>query len=283
MQNSLADLVECWEKSPFPSMKVTSYFPVYANLFQHLRGTDCTFIETGILDGGSLHMWRKWLGDKARIIGIDLNPEAAKWRDAGFEIFIGDQGDPDFWSSCFKNIGKFDVLLDDGGHQSFQQIVTVIEALKVENDKCLIVVEDTHSCFMNEFSKHGKNSFLEYCKAATDCVLGRAFPLYPKQFPLLQNKEQINFFKSVLSIQFFTSIVAFHIDVKAAVTPELCANKAKGPATDFRYLGKKSALLSWPSIYRKKIIHVEGGRATFFHKLFALPSKIYLKIWGTNQ
>ena len=32
-------------------------------------------------------MWKNWLGDKARIIGIDLNPEAKKWVDTGFEIF----------------------------------------------------------------------------------------------------------------------------------------------------------------------------------------------------
>ena len=83
MRNSLAELIECWENSPFPSMKVTSYFPVYANLFENLRGTNCTFIETGILDGGSLHMWRNWLGKEARIIGIDLNPAAKKWEQHG--------------------------------------------------------------------------------------------------------------------------------------------------------------------------------------------------------
>ena len=278
MQNSLADLVESWEKSPFPSLKVTSYFPIYANLFQHLRGTNCTFIETGILDGGSLHMWRKWLSDSARIIGIDLNPEAEKWCEAGFEIYIGDQGDPEFWKNCFKKIGKFDVLLDDGGHQSFQQIITVIEALKVDNDNCLIVVEDTHSCFMNEFSKHGKHTFLEYCKAATDCILGRSFSMYPKQFPLFQNTEQIDFFRSVLSIQFFTSIVVFHVDARASITPNLCSNKEKGSASDYRYLGKNSARLSWPNIQRKNIITVKGGRATFFQKLSVLPAKIYSKI-----
>jgi hypothetical protein len=278
MRNSLAELIECWENSPFPSMKVTSYFPVYANLFENLRGTNCTFIETGILDGGSLHMWRNWLGKEARIIGIDLNPEAAKWKEAGFEIYIGDQGDPKFWEACLKQIGKFDVLLDDGGHQSFQQIVTVIEAIKAANDRCLIVVEDTHSCFMNEFSNHGKYSFLEYCKSATDCILGRAFPMYPKQFPLFHNKEQISFFKSVLSIQFFTSIVAFHVDPKASIVPELCSNKAKGLASDFRYLGKKNAILSWPNIYSNMVIKVNGGRASFFKKLSSLPAKIYLKI-----
>ena len=36
-------------------------------------------------------MWRDYFGKDARIIGIDLNPEAKKWEKHGFEIFIGNQ------------------------------------------------------------------------------------------------------------------------------------------------------------------------------------------------
>ena len=43
-------------------------------LFSQYRNTNCVLIETGILGGGSLFMWRNWLGPNARIIGIDLNP-----------------------------------------------------------------------------------------------------------------------------------------------------------------------------------------------------------------
>ena len=76
--SALEDLISCWKNSPHPSLKITSYFPAYVELFGHLRGQNCTFIETGILDGGSLFMWREWLGANARIIGIDLNPDAMK-------------------------------------------------------------------------------------------------------------------------------------------------------------------------------------------------------------
>jgi hypothetical protein len=75
-------------------------------------------------------MWREWLGPKARIIGVDLNPECLRLKEMGFEIHIGDQGDPDFLRSFFASIGDFDALLDDGGHHSFQQEITVTEALR---------------------------------------------------------------------------------------------------------------------------------------------------------
>ncbi|WP_276373147.1 hypothetical protein [Chryseolinea sp. H1M3-3] len=253
------DLLECWKNSPHPSVKITSYFPAYAELFSYLRDTECTFIETGILDGGSLFMWRSWLGDKARIIGVDLNPAAAKWNDHGFEIYIGDQGDPKFWQETLKKIGSFDVLLDDGGHQSFQQIVTVNEAIRVAKKRCVIVVEDTATSFMNDFSSHGNHSFLEYSKAATDVLIGSAVSLYKNRFPQSINSECIEFFKFVYSIQFFNGIVAYKIDPDKSGVPELVRNMPPNKATDFRYEGKSSAYVNWPSPFKTKAVTVRGG------------------------
>ena len=108
------DLIRAWMSSPHPSIKTSSYFPVYAKLFAHLRHTQCTFVETGILEGGSLFMWRQWLGTQARIVGIDLNPDARKWENFGFEIFIGDQADRKFWEDTLAMIGSYDALL--GNH-----------------------------------------------------------------------------------------------------------------------------------------------------------------------
>ena len=83
--------------SSFYSLKHTNYFQIYDELLLKFVGLPVTFLEIGILDGGSLFMWRDFLGDNARIIGVDLNPAATKWREHGFEIFIGDQSNPDFW------------------------------------------------------------------------------------------------------------------------------------------------------------------------------------------
>ena len=76
-----------------------------------------------MIGGGSLFMWRDFFGDKARIIGIDFNPNAKKWASAGFEIFIGNQSDEKFWSEFNNTVGPIDVVLDDGGHTYKQQII----------------------------------------------------------------------------------------------------------------------------------------------------------------
>jgi hypothetical protein len=259
-EQSRADLIECWKNSPHPSVKITSYFPVYAELFSHLRGTECTFIETGVLDGGSLFMWRSWFGPRARIIGIDLNPEAQKWADSGFEIHIGDQGDPRFWQKTLKKIGPFDALLDDGGHQSFQQIVTVNEAIRAATKKCVIAVEDTATSFMKDFSRHGNKTFLEYSKDASDLLIARSFSLYKNRFPRPRNSAQLQLFKNVYGIQFFNGVVAYQVDPERAVAPEIVRNRPANKASDFRYAGKNSARVPWPNPFKAESVTVRGGR-----------------------
>jgi hypothetical protein len=239
---------------------MTSYFPAYVEMFGHLVNKKCVFIETGILDGGSLFMWRNWLGPQARIIGIDLNPEAAKWRESGFEIFIGDQGDPEFWKTTLREIGNFHALLDDGGHQSFQQIVTAIEAIKWVSNDCIIAVEDTITSFMKDFSAHGSFSFLEYAKDSTDILLGKSFELFSNRVPNKVNTEAINEFKNVYSIQFYCGIVAFHLNANYAQTPQSVRNQPPAGASDFRYKGVNSATVNWPTLISdKKPVTVYGA------------------------
>ena len=73
-------------------------------------------------------MWKNFFGKKAKIIGIELNPESKKLEKKGFKIFNGDQSNPDFWKNFYKKIGKIDILIDDGGHTNLQQITTLMES-----------------------------------------------------------------------------------------------------------------------------------------------------------
>ena len=57
---------KAYKKSPYKSIKHSSYFPVYDHLFGSYIGKEITFVEIGILGGGSLYMWREFFGKKAR-------------------------------------------------------------------------------------------------------------------------------------------------------------------------------------------------------------------------
>ena len=77
---------ESYSKSDLKSIKIESYFSVYDEIFKKYIGKKIVFVEIGILHGGSLEMWRDYFGNQARIIGIDINPEAKKLEDRGLEI-----------------------------------------------------------------------------------------------------------------------------------------------------------------------------------------------------
>ena len=62
------------------------YFDIYDKYFSQYRDTDVVFVEIGIYQGGSLQMWKEYLGPKIMIYGIDINPECKKFEDEQIEV-----------------------------------------------------------------------------------------------------------------------------------------------------------------------------------------------------
>ena len=195
---------ECYSRSPYFSTRHNTYFRVYDSLFEKFRGREIVFVEIGVLDGGSLFMWREFFGSSARIIGIDANPAAAKWRDAGFEIFIGDQANPKFWVDFVKEVGQVDILLDDGGHTYLQQVVTCESMIKNIRDEGIIVVEDTHTSYLRGFGPQ-KYSFMKYFEILVSGINKRSGRI-------ASNEAERN----IHSIEVFESIVALKINANAS-------------------------------------------------------------------
>ena len=216
---------ESYLKSPHSSLKLSTYFNVYDQLLSKYRDKSIVFLEIGILDGGSLFMWRDFFGPQARIIGVDLNPEAKKWEEEGFEIFIGDQSSAEFWKNTLNTVGKLDIVLDDGGHTYEQQIMTTESVIPFINDGGVIIIEDCHTSYMKKFG-FKKLSFINYAKYLIDNI--------NKRYVEFNNKTSE---KRVWSIQFFESIVALHINFYATSIPsEVIFNQDKElKAEDFRY------------------------------------------------
>lgn len=208
-------------------------------------------------------MWRDWLGPQARVVGIDLNPRVQKWREHGFEIINGDQGDPAFWENAFRQVGSFDALFDDGGHQSFQQIITLKSALRAAQNPCIIAIEDTCTSFMKEFSRHRNRSFLDFAKSSTDVLVSNTAHFFEGEFPPIDNQEIVEEFSKIYCIQFYSGIVAFKVDPTLSERPELVWNRPQTPNNiepDFRYEGKSEATINWPNPFMKEIVTVRGGR-----------------------
>jgi hypothetical protein len=239
------DSFNSFKNSPYKSIKHSTYFNVYDDLFSRFKQQPITFVEVGVLGGGSLFMWRDFFGPQARIIGIDLNPNARKWIDFGFDIYIGDQSKSDFWKHFFHQVGEIDILLDDGGHTYLQQIVTVREVLPFIKHQGILVVEDTHSSYMQGFGPK-KYSFINFAKREIDKVNYSSNQLGGKK-----NESHL------YNIGFYESIVAFHIDRnKTRIKSEFVSNERfDDGAEDYR--NKSKPLSSWIDIMRIRLSFIK--------------------------
>ena len=238
------------------SIKWSNYFQVYEKILSNYRNKKIKFVEIGVANGGSLFMWKKYFGNKAKIIGIDLNPNAKKLEKNGFKIYIGNQSDKKFWDHFYKKEGKVDIILDDGGHKNLQQISTVHYSLPYIKDGGKIIVEDTGTSYVKkEFNNPSKYSFINYAKNVVDNMHRRS--------PLL--KKELNLYsKKIFLVEFFESIVVFSIDSKKCFENKEVANKAHNEwAIDYRHneyfgdlkskLDKKYGLLNKRSFFRRII------------------------------
>jgi hypothetical protein len=229
----------CYDASPYLSIKHATYFGVYDDLLASYRGRPITFVEIGVLNGGSLHMWRRFLGAEARIIGVDLNPAAARWEADGFEIVIGDQGEPAFWEQFFAAVGPIDVLLDDGGHTNRQQVVTAVSALPHVRDGGLLIVEDVHASYQPEFGNPARHSFMRFALQVAEWLQSR-FPGVPS--PQSATGRLVR--DTVHRVLFHESIVSFHVDRSRCVINSPTTNHGTTlDAADFRLRDARSAWL----------------------------------------
>ena len=181
-----------------------SSFNIYENLFHKYIDKKITFVEFGVAKGGSLFMWRDYFGNKAKIIGVDLNPEAKKLEKFGFDIVIGDQSKKSFWKYFFSKVGKVDILLDDGGHTNIQQISTLANSINNINDGGMIVIEDTQTSYIKKgFGNPSTYSFINFSKCAIDAIHRRSSMIH---------KDYNIYTKKIYSISYYESLAAFHID-----------------------------------------------------------------------
>ena len=214
--NSNLKIFQIYKNLKRVSLKYDTYFQTYEEMFSKYVGKKITFVEVGVLQGGSLFMWKDYFGKDARIIGIDLHPNAKELEKHGFEIYTGSQSDKNFWKNFYSKVGKIDILLDDGGHGNDQQIITLSESVNNINDNGIIVTEDVHTSYLKKFGNPSKYSFINYSKYLVDVVNSR--------FPEIKINKNNDFRKKIYSISFYESLVAIKINSKKSIEPTALRN-----------------------------------------------------------
>ncbi|WP_337175004.1 class I SAM-dependent methyltransferase [Paludisphaera sp.] len=125
-------------------VKWRHYFEIYHRHLRKFVGREARIVEIGVYSGGSLGMWRSYLGDKTQIVGIDIDPVCKVYENDYTKIVIGDQEDRSFWRKFWAETGPVDILLDDGGHTHEQQIATLEECLPNIRPGGVFICEDIH-------------------------------------------------------------------------------------------------------------------------------------------
>ena len=134
-----------------PIGKWVHYFPAYERHFSWFRNKSITFLEIGVLMGGSLAMWERYFGPFARIIGIDIDESCKAHEGPGVSVRVGDQGDEHFLQSVIDEFGIPDIVLDDGSHR-MEHIAKSFNFLYPKLPKNgVYMVEDLHTAYWEEF------------------------------------------------------------------------------------------------------------------------------------
>ena len=231
-------LEKSFYSSPRYSLKYSNYFETYEFLLARFLGKKITLVEVGVFHGGSLQMWREFLGEGARIIGIDADNNATESSKDGFEIFIGNAKDPDFWAAFFLTVGKIDILIDDGGHTNAQQSQALISSINNMNDKGLIIIEDSYQSYSKEFGNPSPFSFVQLSKLLVDRLMTRT----------IKSQFRANLSSRIWSICYFERMVVF--EIREGIQPsELVTNAGeKRIAFDFRHNDKNVLLKAFKGL-----------------------------------
>ncbi len=96
-------------------------------------------------------MWQRFFGPLATIVGLDINPQCARYESDGIFVRIGDQKDSSFLSEVVAEFGTPDVVLDDGSHV-MGDILSTFKFFYPRLSKAgVYIVEDLHTAYWDEY------------------------------------------------------------------------------------------------------------------------------------
>lgn len=169
--NKFADFFYNVEKKNLV-FKWVHYFDIYEKHFSRLIGKSPVILEIGVAQGGSIDMWNHYFDGDCTIYAIDIDPRCKRFEKDNVKIFIGDQGDPNFWEHFKENVPKLDLVLDDGGHKMNQQITTYECLFDHIKDDGTYMCEDTHTSYMPNYGGgvEKPGTFIEYTKKLIDLL-----------------------------------------------------------------------------------------------------------------
>jgi len=132
------------------------YTPHYHRHFQHLRRKPITLLEIGVggyisptVGGFSLRMWKEYF-PKATIVGLDYYYKKPLDEDR-IITEQGDQADPKVFEALAEKYGEFDIIIDDGSHNSAKTVSSFHLGWPLLKKDGIYVIEDLQTSYWPQF------------------------------------------------------------------------------------------------------------------------------------
>jgi len=194
------------------SGKWKHYFDIYDRYFQSFIGKEFTLLEIGTGNGGSLQMWKKYFGDKVRIAGIDHDPRTV-FSEPQIKTFAGKQQDTDFLRKVIDEIGRPDIIIDDGSHLQLDIFFTFNFLYPQLNYNGIYVIEDTHTAYWDGW-QGGINSPFNFVEIASKYVHDVNLQHIKEPYtPLFRDLKSIAFYDSMIFLEKEKVEIKEHLDV----------------------------------------------------------------------
>ena len=160
-------LFQLWRQHKPRAHKWTHYFDAYHAIFGLRRSHPLRILEIGVYQGASLRLWKQYFDNhKTVLVGIDIDPICASFDSPGENVHVrtGSQADADFLDTVTREFGPFDIIIDDGSHQSSHMIASfnlLFESGLKEDG--IYLAEDLHANYWTPY-RDTPRSFLDLCK-----------------------------------------------------------------------------------------------------------------------
>jgi hypothetical protein len=197
------------------------YFAVYDQILAPYVGSKVKMLEIGVFKGGSLGLWRKFLGEEAVIFGVDIDPNCAAFDGEFASVRIGSQDDPKFLRSVVAEMGGIDVVLDDGSHIARHQRVSFDVLFPLLAEGGIYIIEDMHTAYWAGFEGglRRKGTAVEFLKDKVDEIHRHYVKTGLNNAESMPDIESIQFFDSIAVIRKRKQIPRFHVKSPSEISP----------------------------------------------------------------
>lgn len=185
------------------------YAQHYHKHFFPLRDREINILEIGVggydhpLRGGaSLRMWKAFF-PKGKVFAIDIHDKSAI-EEERIRIFHGSQDDPEFLKKVAADIGRIDIIVDDGSHINRHIIETFKILFPLLADDGIYAVEDTQTAYWPTYG--GSSADLNHPDSALSFFKGLTDGLNYEEF-LLPGYSPSYFDQRIIAMHFYHNMV----------------------------------------------------------------------------